>query len=47
MHLLENGADLRIIKVLPGRASSASTARYSLVATSNISNTLPRVTGFL
>ncbi|MCA1384236.1 MULTISPECIES: site-specific integrase [unclassified Bradyrhizobium] len=38
-HLLENGADVRIIQVLLGHASVASTARYTQVATKTISNT--------
>src|SRR5262249_32658872 len=38
-HLLESGADVRIIQVLLGHASIASTARYTRVATKTISNT--------
>jgi integrase/recombinase XerD len=38
-HLLESGADVRIIQVLLGPASLASTARYTRVATKTISNT--------
>jgi site-specific recombinase XerD len=38
-HLLENGADIRIIQVLLGRANLQSTARYARVATKTISKT--------
>ena len=38
-HLLESGADVRIIQVLLGHASIASTMRYTRVATKTISNT--------
>src|SRR5262249_39710937 len=38
-HLLESGADVRIIQALRGHASLASTARYTRVATKTISNT--------
>ena len=38
-HLLESGAHVRIIQVLLGHASLASTARYTRVATKTISNT--------
>ena len=38
-HLLESGADVRIIQVLLGHASIASTTRYTRVATKTISNT--------
>jgi integrase/recombinase XerD len=38
-HLLENGADIRIIQVLLGHANLQSTARYARVATKTISKT--------
>jgi integrase/recombinase XerD len=38
-HLLENGADIRIIQVLLGHANLQSTARYAQVATKTISKT--------
>ena len=38
-HLLESGADVRIIQALLGHASIASTTRYTRVATKTISNT--------
>jgi integrase/recombinase XerD len=38
-HLLESGTDVRIIQVLLGHASIASTTRYTRVATKTISNT--------
>ena len=38
-HLLENGADIRIIQVLLGHANLQSTAHYARVATKTISQT--------
>jgi site-specific recombinase XerD len=38
-HLLESGADIRIIQVLLGHANLQSTARYARVATKTISQT--------